>query len=197
MNLTLIFIGNHLKLYCAWEKDLCTQMENLLILPVYDDIPCKTITIPKMDTYNKNAFNVLLNLDGIEPEDLSQIKDSIKKLKARFSKMVHGNNACNIYDALRDYVQRYYRKDEVFIEYVDGVPYGNIKADMLERVLQYLQIRMKPLELERMFKALNLLRTNGGTTKHNYTYKIKRYWYFSFRLDACSNNVLGIEGEAA
>lgn len=165
----------------AWNKDEGTK-EKRLILSLLDSKGefSPFLEYKKSKLGSEKVFQDLLDMDGIGEEDIPKIYKGFREKQATLTEKVGGEGKCSLteaYLALCEYVTEFMEPGLAFIK--DG--YGFILASYLPTVLDRLSIGYGKLELQKNFKALNLLQVNNGTM-HPYSYKVKDKWYFSFRL---------------
>lgn len=169
----------------AWGKDTGTMVRRLKLAFVYPDweiSPIKEYSPSKLS--NAKILNDLADMDGVRLELIADIYSAIMEKLETLAVQEDSDGKCSFseaYRALCKYVEQYEEPGRVFTR--DG--YGNILASYLQTVLDRLELGYTRLELEKNFKAWNLLRTNRGTG-HVYSYKINtgsaNDWYFSFKL---------------
>lgn len=170
----------------AWGKDIGTMEKRLKLVLVYPDggvSPIREYSQGKLT--DAKALKDLADLDGVKPELIADIYSAVKKRMETLTVQTDSNGKYPLreaYQALCEYVEQYEEPGRVFIR--DG--YGNILASYLQTVLDKLELGYTRLELQKNFKAWDVLRTNQGTG-HVYAYKINtgsaNDWYFSFRLE--------------
>lgn len=170
----------------AWGKDIGTMEKRLKLVLVYPDggvSPIREYSQGKLT--DAKALKDLADLDGVKPELIADIYSAVKKKMETLTVQTDSNGKYPLreaYQALCEYVEQYEEPGRVFIR--DG--YGNILASYLQTVLDKLELGYTRLELQKNFKAWDVLRTNQGTG-HVYAYKINtgsaNDWYFSFRLE--------------
>lgn len=171
----------------AWSKDCGTKGRKLIlalayadgeISPILEYSPSKLLST-SIDKAPK-ALNNLGDMAGLTSADVLKVYQAILENKDTLTVQLIGNGKCSINQARRElteYVVRFMEPEKVFI---DG-EYGCIKADYLQTVIDKLELGYKPLELKRNFKVWGLIRFSERAG-HLYTYKIKRNYYFSFKL---------------
>lgn len=170
----------------AWTRDVGTMERKLVLVLVYPNgerTPAREYAPSKLTVKN---LRELMDLDGVEPEDIDKLYESIKEKKAELPVQFAGSGKCSLHQAYRalcDYVQTYEQPGVVFV--TEG--YGNIRASDLQKVLDKLNVGYSRLEIQKNFKMWGLLRTSEAAD-HVYAYRINRPgmrdWYFSFRLPA-------------
>ena len=164
-----------------WSKDEGTKETRLVLILVYPDGEVSPIMeYQKSRLVNEKAFMNLVNMDGVELDEVEKIYKAFLEKKEMLTKYSGGEGKGSLtaaYIALCDYVGNYEEPQKVFVR--DN--YGFILSSYLSEVLAKLEIGYTRLELQKNFKALGLLQINEGTM-HPYSYKVRDKWFFSFRL---------------
>lgn len=173
-----------------WGEDTGTKERKLLLAVVYADgevSPIREYNPSKLVSPGRDkppaVLKELADLAGLKTSDVQPIYLAYKafsKTKGAIKIQNTSGEKCSLQQAhreLTEYVCQYMEPDKVFVH--EG--YGNIDYTYMPTVLSTLLLGYSRLELSKNFQAWGLLRTNAGTG-HAYTYKIKRKWYFSFRL---------------
>lgn len=172
---------SNVQIWGAWGRDVGTMERRLKLLLVYPDGEISPIReYPKRKLTSPKALSDLVDMDGIDPEEIDKIYEEIIKQQKNMQVQADSSGKCSPIDAYRElceYVQEYMEPGKVFVR--DG--YGNILSKYLQTVLDKLELGYNRLEMQKNFKAFGLLRANNGTG-HLYAYRIVNDWYFSFKL---------------
>lgn len=171
----------------TWSKDCGTMGRKLTLALAYANGEVSSILeyspsklIPTGKDKAPKALSTLGDMAGLTSADVLKIYQAILEKKDTLPVQIARDGKCSVLQAQREltvYVTRYKEPEKVFI---DG-EYGCIKASYLKTVIEKLNLGYEPLELERNFKFWGLIRFSERA-EHLYTFKIKRHYYFSFKL---------------